>query len=290
LRPLLTVVRLPLPPTALHPIPLIPSGPYQNLPYHCRWIYPSGVVAHAYQFSFFFTFSGFAIMVNAKSKFRNRFLAGCSCPCQFHAVVVAQRPSEQRRHAVSTARLLLCRGEAGLARSRCRLRRQKGLHRQRLFLHISLLVCFPFLSKTKAKKGRGEKRARETLRRQKKKKKTSVAFVLSFHALESSIILSSAYLLLFFCLVSDLSFLPSLLQEGTLARAYLFASLCYQAAHSGLLPAPFALNLSHRKNSLNCIYRNQERKKTLRRSTKQVSIRHRTSSIYLTCYIWHTQV
>jgi hypothetical protein len=158
------------------------------------------------------------------------------------------------------------------------------------FSYTSLcLFVFPSFQKQKQKRG-GEKRERERRWDGKKKKKTSVAFVLSFHALESSIILSSAYLLLFFCLVSDLSFLPSLLQEGTLARAYLFASLCYQAAHSGLLPAPFALNLSHRKNSLNCIYRNQERKKTLRRSTKQVSIRHRTSSIYLTCYIWHTQV
>lgn len=204
MRPLLTVVRLPLPPTALHPIPLIPSGPYQNLPYHCRWIYPSGVVAHAYQFSFFFTFSGFAIMVNAKSKFRNRFLAGCSCPCQFHAVVVAQRPSEQRRHAVSTARLLLCRGEAGLARSRCRLRRQKGLHRQRLFLHISLLVCFPLLSKTK-QKGGGEKRERQ--------KKTSVAFVLSFPC--SGVVNYSFKCLSSALLLSGLRFvLPSFLASG----------------------------------------------------------------------------
>jgi hypothetical protein len=150
------------------------------------------------------------------------------------------------------------------------------------FSYTSLcLFVFPSFQK-QSKKGAGRKESA------KKKRASRSSF--PFHALESSIILSSAYLLLFFCLVSDLSFLPSLLQEGTLARAYLFASLCYQAAHSGLLPAPFALNLSHRKNSLNCIYRNQERKKTLRRSTKQVSIRHRTSSIYLTCYIWHTQV
>lgn len=150
------------------------------------------------------------------------------------------------------------------------------------FSYTSLcLFVFPSFQK-QSKKGAGRKESA------KKKRASRSSF--PFHALESSIILSSAYLLLFFCLVSDLSFLPSLLQEGTLARAYLFASLCYQAAHSGLLPAPFALNLSHRKNSLNCIYRNQEKKKTLRRSTKQVSIRHRTSSIYLTCYIWHTQV
>ena len=105
----------------------------------------------------------------------------------------------------------------------------RGLH-QRHFLHICCLFVFP-----SSQTWKGEK---ESTRR---KKRVSCS---SFSPALESIILSSAYLLLFFCLISDLS----LLAWERNARAYLL-QVC-AAARFGL--SATCAECHHRKRCL-CI-------------------------------------